>query len=179
VPTPSRLRLLALAAAVGLVAACLAVFGLTAEAVIDAAACVVLVVLTVTDLEERRIPNRIVVPALVVALLAQTIRDPSIEWIVSALAAGGFFFVAALVYPPGLGMGDVKLGAFLGAWLGRHVAVAFFAGSVIALVPAIVIMARLGAKRGRKVGIPYGPFLALGGVIALFWGEKLMDVWLG
>lgn len=178
-PSLSRLRQLAVLAAIGLIAACLAVFGFTVEALVDAAACVVLVVLTVTDLEERRIPNRIVVPAMVVALVVQTIRDPSIEWIVSAAAAGGFFLVAALVYPPGLGMGDVKLGAFLGAWLGRHVAIAFFAGSLLAVIPSIVILAKLGTKAGRKVGIPYGPFLALGGIVALFWGERLMDAWLG
>lgn len=177
-PTLSRLRLIALVAAAGLVAACFAVFGGSVEAVVNAAACVVLVAITVTDLEERRIPNVIVVPGTVVALAVQTIRDPSIEWVVAALAAGGFFLVAALVYPAGLGMGDVKLGAFLGAWLGRHVAVAFFAGSVLALIPAIVILARVGARKGRKVGIPYGPFLALGGVIAMFWGEELMDLWL-
>jgi leader peptidase (prepilin peptidase)/N-methyltransferase len=179
VPALSRLRLLAVAGAVGLVAACFAVFGASLEAVVNAAACLVLVAITVTDLEERRIPNRIIVPAMVVALVVQTARDPSVEWIVSAVAAGGFFLVAALVYPAGLGMGDVKLGAFLGAWLGRHVAVAFFAGSVLALLPAIVIMARVGMTKGRKVGIPYGPFLALGGAVALYWGDRLLDAWLG
>lgn len=179
VPELSRLRLLAIVAAVGLVAACFAVFGASLEAVVGAAACLVLVAITVTDLEERRIPNRIIVPALAVALVVQTARDPSVEWIVSAAAAGGFFLVAALIYPAGLGMGDVKLGAFLGAWLGRDVAIAFFAGSLLAVIPSIVILIRLGAAKGRKVGIPYGPFLALGGLVALFWGERLMDAWLG
>lgn len=178
-PTPSRLRLLALASAVGLVAACFAVDGGTLEAAVNAVACLVLVAVTVTDLEERRIPNRVVVPALVAALVVQTLRDPSVEWVASAAAAGGFFLVAALAYPAGLGMGDVKLGAFLGAWLGRNVAIALFAGSLLAVLPSIVIVARVGMRKGRKVGIPYGPFLALGGVVGLFWGDRLMDAWLG
>ena len=115
-------------------------------------------------------PNRIIVPALVVALVVQTALDPSVEWIVASLGAGAFFLVAALVYPAGLGMGDVKLAAFLGAWLGAAVVVALFAGSLLALVPAVVILATQGTA-GRKVGIPFAPFLAGGGVIALFFGD--------
>ena len=132
---------------------------------------------TVTDIEKWIVPNRIIVPALVVALVVQTIRDPSVEWIVAAVAAGGFFLIAALIYPAGLGMGDVKLGAFLGAWLGAPVIVAFFVGSVIALIPAIVILIRHGSA-GRK-GDPFAPFLAGGGVIALFFGDAILDAWLG
>ena len=95
--------------------------------------CAVLVAVTVTDLERRIVPNRIVLPALAAALVVQTIRDPSVEWLLSALGAGGFFLVLALVYPAGLGMGDVKLAAFLGAWLGWDVAVALFVGSLLGL----------------------------------------------
>ena len=86
-----------------------------------------LVAVTVTDLERRVVPNRIIVPALAIALVVQTVRDPSAEWVVASLGAGGFYFVAALIYPAGLGMGDVKLAAFLGAWLGATVIVALFA----------------------------------------------------
>ncbi len=168
-------------AAVGLVAttvACLATFGLSFEGLVNALACAVLVVVTVTDLEQRIVPNRVIVPALVVALAVQTIRDPSVEWILAALGAGGFYLIAALVYPAGLGMGDVKLAAFLGAWLGVPVVVALFAGSLLAMIPALVIVARHGT-RGRKVGIPFAPFLAGGGVIALFFGDAVLDWWLG
>jgi leader peptidase (prepilin peptidase)/N-methyltransferase len=137
----------------------------------------VLVAVTVTDLERRIVPNRIVLPALAAALIVQTVRNPSLEWVLAALGAGGFFFVAALVYPAGLGMGDVKLAAFLGAWLGVDVVVALFAGSIFALVPAMVILVRSGPA-GRKVGIPFAPFLAAGAVVALFWGDALLDLWL-
>ena len=124
------LRPIAALVFVALAVACFATFGLTIEAVVDMLACGVLVAVTVTDLERRIVPNRIIVPALVVALVVQTIRDPSVEWIVASLAAGGFYFLAALIYPAGLGMGDVKLAAFLGAWLGAPVIVALFAGSL-------------------------------------------------
>jgi leader peptidase (prepilin peptidase) / N-methyltransferase len=172
------IRLLALAVLATLIAACLAVFGLTLEALVDIAACAVLVVVTVTDLESRIIPNRIIVPALAAALVVQTARDPSVEWIVAALGAGGFFLLLALIYPAGLGMGDVKMAAFLGAWLGAPVVVALFAGSLIALIPAIAILALRGGA-GRKVGIPFAPFLAAGGIVALFLGDTIMDRWLG
>ena len=89
-------------------------------------------------------------PALVVALVVQTIRDPSIEWIVASLAAGGFFLVAALIYPAGLGMGDVKLAAFLGAWLGAPVIIALFAGSLLAVIPAHRHPRDARARRGGR-----------------------------
>ena len=159
-------------------AACIATFGLSVEALVDSLACAVLVAVTVTDFERRIVPNRIVVPALALALIVQTVRDPSVEWIVAALAASGFFFIAALIYPAGLGMGDVKLAAFLGAWLGAPVIVALFAGTFLAVIPAVFILATQG-RSARKVGIPYAPFLAAGGVVALFWGDAIMDAWLG
>ena len=114
--------------------------GLTVEALVNALGCAVVVALTVIDIERRIVPNRIVVPALVVALVVQTVRDPSVEWILSALGAGGFFLLLALVYPAGLGMGDVKLAAFLGAWLGYPVTVALFAGTLLGMIPALVVL---------------------------------------
>lgn len=173
-----RLRVVAVLAWIALAACCLAVFGFTVEAVVNVLGCAVVVAVTVTDLERRIVPNRIVVPALAVALVVQTVRDPSVEWIVSAIAAGGFFLLLALVYPAGLGMGDVKLAAFLGAWLGWDVAVALFAGSLLGAVAAVVVLARQGAS-GRKTTLPYVPSLAAGAVIGLFFGNALLDAWLG
>lgn len=175
--TLTRLRISGIATAAALAAACFFTFGLDAEGLVAAAGCAVLVAVTVTDLERRIIPNRIIVPALVAALVTQTVRDPSIEWLVAALLAGGFLLIAALAYPAGMGMGDVKLAAFLGAWLGWDVFVALFAGLVVALVPSLWILIRQG-RSGRKVGIPFAPFLALGGLLALFAGEEIFDAWL-
>ncbi len=172
-----RMRVAAVVVWVALAACCVWAFGFTVEALVDALGCAVIVAVTVTDLERRIVPNRIVVPALAVALVVQTIRDPSLEWIVSALGAGGFFLLLALVYPAGLGMGDVKLAAFLGAWLGYDVAVALFAGSLLGVIPAVVALAR-GAD-GRKTTLPYVPALAAGAVIGLFFGDALLDAWLG
>jgi leader peptidase (prepilin peptidase)/N-methyltransferase len=171
------MRALAVAVWVVLAAACAVVFTDTVEAVVAALGCAVLVAVSVTDLETRIIPNRIVVPALVAALVVQTVREPSVEWVVAAVAAGGFFLLLALVYPAGLGMGDVKLVAFMGAWLGRDVTVALFVGTLLGALPAIVLLAARGGT-ARKTTLPYGPFLALGGVVALFLGEPLLDAWL-
>lgn len=178
IPVPTSLRPGAALVLVALAAACFAVFGFSFEAFLDASACAVLVAVSIADLERRIVPNRIIVPALVAALVVQTTRDPSLEWIIASLAVGGFYLVAALVYPAGLGMGDVKLAAFLGAWLGAPVIVALFAGSILALLPAVAILATRG-RDARKVGIPFAPFLAGGAVIALFWGDAALDAWLG
>jgi leader peptidase (prepilin peptidase)/N-methyltransferase len=134
--------------------------------------CAVLVALAAIDIEHRIIPNRIVLPAAVLVLVAHTAIDPSVGWILGALGASLFLFLAALVYPKGMGMGDVKLALLLGAMLGKLVAVGMFLGMVAALVPSVVLLARHG-KAARKMGIPFAPFLALGAIVALFTGEPI------
>ena len=160
-----------------LIAGCVLAFGLTLHGAIAALFCATLVTISVIDLEHRIIPNRIVLPVAAVVLVAQTVRDPSPEWALAALAASGFLFVTAVVYPAGMGMGDVKLALLMGAALGREVAVAMMLAMVAALVPSVVLLARHG-KAGRKMGIPFGPFLALGSVVALFVGEAILDAYL-
>jgi leader peptidase (prepilin peptidase)/N-methyltransferase len=148
-------------------------FGLTAYGALAAAFSAVLVALAAIDFEHRIVPNRIVLPAAAVTLVAHTAIDPSPEWALAALGASSFFLAAALLYPAGLGMGDVKLALLLGAMLGRTVTLAIMLGLVFALVPSIVLFARHGA-RARKMAIPLVPFLALGSVIALHWGAPLL-----
>jgi leader peptidase (prepilin peptidase) / N-methyltransferase len=160
-----------------LVAGCVLAFGVTWEALVASFFCAVLVVISATDLEHRIIPNRVVLPAAGIVLLAQTLLHPSPEWALAALGASGFLFAAAVVYPAGMGMGDVKLALLMGAMLGRTVPVALMLGMILALVPSIVLLARHGAA-ARKMGIPFGPFLAFGSVIALFWGDRLLDAYL-
>jgi leader peptidase (prepilin peptidase) / N-methyltransferase len=161
-----------------LVAACVLRFGLSGRMVVAALFCAVLVAVTATDLTHRIIPNRIVVPAAVVLLAAQTALEPRPEWALGALGAAGFLFLAVLAYPSGMGMGDVKLALVMGAALGKTVAVAMMLGMFAALVPSVVLVARHGSA-ARKMGIPFGPFLALGSVLALFWGGRLLDGYLG
>jgi leader peptidase (prepilin peptidase) / N-methyltransferase len=175
VPRSPRLpMLLLLLGLAGLGAACGLAYGFTLEAAAATLFCWVLVVITRTDLEHHLIPDAIVLPGAVVVLALRTIDDPSVEWIVSALAAGIVLFLVVLVYPRGLGMGDVKLSAFLGAGLGVSVIVAMFVGFFAAFVPALVLFVRHG-REARKAAIPLGPFLALGGVVALFWGDAILD----
>ena len=159
-----------------LLAGCVLAFGLTAKAAVAAFFCAVLVAVSVIDLEHRIIPNRIVLPATVVVLVANSARDLSPEWALAALAGSGFLFAAAIAYPAGMGMGDVKLALLMGAALGRTVSVALMVGMVAALVPSVVLLARHGAK-ARKMGIPFGPFLAIGSVVALFWGHEILHAY--
>jgi len=163
-------------ATAGLVAACFVVFGLSGEAVVSAFFCAVLVAITATDITHRIVPNRIVLPAAAVVLVAQTALFPSPEWALGAIGASGFLLVAALAYPAGMGMGDVKLALLLGAMLGRLVGVGLMLGMFAALVPSVVLLARHGSA-ARKMGIPFAPFLAFGAVVALFVGKPLLDAY--
>jgi leader peptidase (prepilin peptidase)/N-methyltransferase len=160
-----------------LVAACVLAFGLSGQMVVSAFFCAVLVAISAIDLTHRIIPNRIVLPAFVVVLAAQTVLEPSPEWALAARGASGFLFLAVLAYPAGMGMGDVKLALLMGAMLGKTVPVALMLGMLFALVPAVVLLARHGSK-ARKMGIPFGPFLALGSIVALFAGDKILDWYL-
>jgi len=138
-----------------------------------------LVAITLTDLERRIIPNKILIVATVLGVAIAAIADPGSlpERAIAAVAAGGLLFLAALAYPRGMGMGDVKLAAVMGLFLGRNVApailVALLAGSLVGLA----MIARHGAA-ARKKAIPFGPFLALGGVVGLLAGEELVDWYL-
>ncbi|MGB7587602.1 MAG: prepilin peptidase [Solirubrobacterales bacterium] len=139
-----------------------------------------LVAITLTDLERRIIPNKILVAGAVLGVAIAAAADPSSlpERAIAAAAAGGLLFVAALAYPRGMGLGDVKLAATMGLFLGRNVApailVALLAGSVVGLA----MIAREGAA-ARKRAIPFGPFLALGGMVGLLAGDQLVSWYLG
>jgi leader peptidase (prepilin peptidase)/N-methyltransferase len=160
-----------------LIAGCVLAFGLSGRMVVAAFFCAVLVAISAIDLTHRIIPNRIVLPAFVVVLVVQTLLEPSPEWALAALGASGFLLLAVLIHPAGMGLGDVKLALLMGAMLGKTVPVALMLGMLAALVPAVFLLARHGSK-ARKMGIPFGPFLALGSVIALFAGDQIVDWYL-
>jgi leader peptidase (prepilin peptidase) / N-methyltransferase len=160
-----------------LVAGCVVRFGLSLDALVAAFVCAALVALSATDLEHRIVPNRIVLPAAALTLAAQTALHPSPEWVIGAAGASGFLLLAALVYPAGMGMGDVKLALLMGAALGRVVPVALLVGMLAALLPSAVLFARHGAC-ARKMGIPLAPFLAVGTLVGLFAGHALLDAYL-
>ena len=150
-----------------LVAGCLVEFGATLRGFCAAVFCLALVIVTATDLEYRLIPNRVVGPASLIVLVGMTIAEPSPRWAIAAFGASLFLLVFSLISPQGMGMGDVKLAFLMGAALGPAVAVALVLASLSSLVPSIVILVRHG-RAGRKVGFPFGPFLALGSVVTLF-----------
>jgi leader peptidase (prepilin peptidase)/N-methyltransferase len=139
-----------------------------------------LVPITLIDLDRRLIPNRLTLPLAVASLVAVVTiaRSDVLEYL--AAGAGGFlfFFLAALLYPRGMGMGDVKLAGAMGIALGRAVAPAILFALLGGVVVGALIIARKGAREGRKTAVPFGPFLALGGMIALFIGDSLMDAYL-
>jgi prepilin signal peptidase PulO-like enzyme (type II secretory pathway) len=169
-----RNRKLAVAIVSGVLAiACFARFGFSGRALVGAVFCAVLTLLTATDLEWRLIPNVIVLPATAVLLAAQIALYPdrTLEWILAALFAALFFFVPLLIFPMGMGMGDVKLAALLGAVLGKSVAAAILVGLLAGAAYSIYVLVREGVS-ARKKAIAYGPFLAFGGVLVLLLGGR-------
>jgi leader peptidase (prepilin peptidase)/N-methyltransferase len=133
------------------------------------------------DLEYRIIPNSLTALGAVLAIALGTALDPSgePERLIAAAAAGGFLLVAALAYPGGMGMGDVKLAGVVGLLLGRAAAPAILVALLAGVLVGAVIIARKGAKAGRKTAVPFGPFVALGALVALFVGQELIDLYLG
>jgi leader peptidase (prepilin peptidase) / N-methyltransferase len=161
-----------------LLVGCVLAFGLSLRTAAAAIACGTFVVVTATDLERRIVPNRVVLPAAAAVLALRTVAHPSPVWAIGAAGAAGFLFLAALAYPGGMGMGDVKLALMIGALLGGTTPVAILFALFLALVPSAALLARHGA-RARKIAIPFAPFLAVGAVIALFAGGPILHAYLG
>ncbi|HEV2727667.1 MAG TPA: prepilin peptidase [Solirubrobacterales bacterium] len=139
-----------------------------------------LLAVTLTDLERRIIPNKILLTAAVLGVAITAIGDPGSlpERAIAAAAAGGLLLAAALAYPRGMGLGDVKLAATMGLFLGRDVAPAILVALVVGSLVGLTMIAREGAA-ARKRAIPFGPFLALGGLVGLFAGDEMVDWYLG
>jgi leader peptidase (prepilin peptidase)/N-methyltransferase len=165
----SGATLAAAAIAVALVVLCFVRFGWSGQALVGAFFVSVLTVLSLIDLRERRLPNRIVLPSAAVVLAAQIALEPdrTLEWVLAAVGAALFLFLPLLVFPAGMGMGDVKLALLLGAALGEGVVL----GLVLGLLASTVVSVGLLATRGlsaRRTFIPFGPFLAFGAIVSLF-----------
>ncbi len=139
-----------------------------------------LAAITLTDLERRVIPNKVLIVSAIAGVALAAALDPSSlpERAIAAAAAGGFFFAVALAYPRGMGLGDVKLAAVMGLFLGRGVAPAILVALLAGSLGGLALIARHGAA-ARKRAIPFGPFLALGGVVGLLAGSQLVDWYLG
>src|SRR5215218_1018422 len=137
-----------------------------------------LVALAGIDLEHRLLPNAIVGPAALIGFTLSVLESPERWWLypISALAVAGGLFVLALVYPGGMGMGDVKMGGMLGAFLGPYAALAVFLGALCGALVGGVLMS-LG-RMERRSPLPFGVFMAIGGVVALFVGPELWGFYL-
>jgi leader peptidase (prepilin peptidase)/N-methyltransferase len=135
----------------------------------------VLVPVALIDLDSRIIPNKITLPAAIAAVVAGALTRPAglPEQLIAGAGAAGFLLIFLLAYPRGMGMGDVKLAGVLGLFLGRSVGVAILSGTLIGALVGAIIMARVGVGAGRKTAVPFGPFLAVGGLIALFAGPAI------
>lgn len=138
-----------------------------------------LAAITLTDLDRRVIPNAVLLVAAVAGVAIAAVGDPAglPERAIAVAAAGGGLFLVVLAYPRGMGLGDVKLAAVMGLFLGRNVAPAILVALLVGSAAGLFLIAREGAA-ARKRAIPFGPFLALGGVVGLLVGDQLVDLYL-
>lgn len=136
----------------------------------------VLAVITLTDLERRIIPNRVLAFGAVVGIALVAVVDSGAlpERLIAAAAGGGFLLIVALAYPRGMGMGDVKLAAMMGLYLGSAVAPALLIGFAAGSVLGVGLILKHGSE-GRRLAVPFGPFLALGGILGLLVGPDIVD----
>jgi len=177
----SRLRSPAVIAGTVLLAA--AVAAVQVSVVSSVLRCVLVLVLVpcaLIDLEQRIIPNRITGPAAVLALGLGLALDAGGEprRLLWAAIAGGFLLIASFANPSGMGMGDVKLLGVMGLFLGRPVIVGLLLALFGTVVAGIVIARRHGVRAARKTGLPFGPYLALGGLVAALVGDPLLHAYL-
>jgi leader peptidase (prepilin peptidase) / N-methyltransferase len=136
-----------------------------------------LVPIAVIDLDVKRIPNALTAPAAVLAIVLGALLAPSDlpEQLAAGAAALIFFLLPTLLNKKGMGMGDVKLVGVLGLYLGRAVAPAIFIALILGVVVGAAVVASKGVTSGRKTKIPFGPFLAVGALVAFFLGDQIVD----
>jgi leader peptidase (prepilin peptidase) / N-methyltransferase len=168
------------AATAALLVAVVLAKGADSDAWLGLAFVLLLVPVTLIDLDHRIIPNKLMLVGTLVSVALVLLTDPGslAEHVIAAAGAGGFLLIAALAYPAGMGMGDVKLAGVMGLFLGRAVGPAMLVALVAGSVVGALIIARKGAKEGRKTAIPFGPYLAFGGLVGLFAGDAIVDWYL-
>jgi leader peptidase (prepilin peptidase) / N-methyltransferase len=165
------LGLLVVLGASAAIVASFADFGLHGRAILGAVFCPALVLLAAIDLKHRVLPNAIVFPTTVAVGLIVAASAPHhfVAHLLAAFALGGFFFAFAAFFPGSIGMGDAKLGFMLGLALGAKTLGAVLIAFAGLLVAALYVLASRGMS-ARKDALPFGPFLALGGIVAFFLG---------
>ena len=176
---PARYPLIELALGAAFAATAVVFHDDPAELALGLVFVAMLAAITLTDLERRLIPNKILIAGAVAGIAIAAATDPSslLERGIAAVAAGGLLLLIALAYPRGMGMGDVKLAAVMGLYLGSAVSVALAVGVITGALVGMGVMLHRGSG-ARKLAVPFGPFLALGGVVALLAGDQLVDAYL-
>jgi leader peptidase (prepilin peptidase) / N-methyltransferase len=176
---PARYPLIELAVGLSFAATTLVLYDDPAALALGLVFVGVLAAITLTDLERRVIPNAILLVGSVIGLAVVAATDPSSlpERAAAAAGAGAFLLLFALVYPRGMGMGDVKLAAVMGLFLGVSVVPALFIGIVLGALVGFWLMLRYGPE-ARKHAVPFGPFLAIGGLAGLLAGSQMIDAYL-
>lgn len=174
---PARYPLIELALGAGFLASYLAFEDEgAAEIVLACTFLFVLAIITLTDLEHRIIPNAVMGPAAIAAVVLVALADTGDlpQYLLAAAIGGGVLLIVSLAYPRGMGMGDVKLAFVMGLFLGRAVAPALLIGFAAGAIYGVALIARHGSE-ARKSAVPFGPFLAFGGVVGLFAGDEIVD----
>lgn len=153
-------------------------FGLTWPVLVAWAFIAAMVAIAFIDYDHMIIPNRIVLPGAVIGLAASIAIDPSRWWVymVASVGAATFMFALVMLWPGGMGPGDVKMALFMGTVLGVSVIVGLFAAFLFGSLAGVFMMVVM--KRSRKTKIPFGPYLALGSMLALFLGEQITSAYM-
>jgi leader peptidase (prepilin peptidase) / N-methyltransferase len=176
---PARYPLIELAVGIAFAATTVVLRHEGADLALGLVFVALLATVSLTDLERRVIPNAILLVGAVLGVAIVLATDPSslAERAAAAAGGGGFLLLMALIYPRGMGMGDVKLAAVMGVFLGASIVPALFVGIALGAVVGFALMLRYGPE-ARKHAIPFGPFLAIGGVVGLLAGGQLIDAYL-
>ncbi len=176
---PAKYPLIELVVGIAFAATALVLYDDLAALALGLVFVAVLAAITLTDLERRVIPNAILLVGSVIGVAIVAATDPSSlpERAAAAIGAGAFLLLFALIYPRGMGMGDVKLAAVMGLFLGVSVVPALFVGILLGALAGLVLMLRHGTA-ARKHAVPFGPFLAIGGVVGLLAGSQMIDAYL-
>jgi leader peptidase (prepilin peptidase)/N-methyltransferase len=159
-------------------AAVVAVRGFDNDLVLELPFVAALIALAAIDFDHKLLPNKIVYPLAAYGVIATLLvdRDDLVENLIAGAGAFAFLLAAVIAYPRGMGMGDVKLGGAMGLYLGLSIVPALLAAFLSGSIVGIAIIAREGAE-GRKKAVPFGVFLALGGIVGVLAGPELIDVY--